>query len=374
MTTPVESHPPRRILAVCGSLQARSGNRALIDCALRVAPAGAEVIPFEGLRELPPFDPDVEPGAVASVERWRQALRDCEAVIVACPEYGFSVPGVLKNAIDWVIGSAELERKIVATAACVSWPERGRRGLEALHVPLRAVSARIVGGRPILKGPSFEQDVAALLGAIVREIERGDASPPGIEVWFDFASTYSYLAASRVEDLATRAHLPLVWRPFLLGPIFQKQGWADSPFNLYAAKGRYMWRDLERECERAALPFKRPSAFPRNGVRAARLALCAEREPWCGRFVRAVFHANFVEDRDIASAEVLAEILRGLDLPAEDLLQRAESAEQKPRLRQQIARAEQLGIFGAPSFLVDGELFWGDDRLDEAIAWARRPG
>ncbi len=372
MTPPVESRSPRRILAVCGSLQDKSGNRALIDCAVRVAPSGVEVIPFEGLRELPPFDPDAMAGSVASVERWRHALRDCDAVLVACPEYGFSLPGVLKNAIDWVIGSAELERKIVATTASVSWPERGRRGLEALHVPLRAVSARIVGGRPILKGPSFEQDVAALLVAVVREIERGDASPPGIEVWFDLASTYSYLAVSRAEDLATRAHLALVWRPFLLGPIFQKQGWADSPFNLHAAKGRYMWRDLERECARAALPFKKPSTFPRNSVRAARLALCAEGEPWCGPFIRAVFHANFAEDRDVASPEVLAEILRELGLPAEDLLQRAESAEQKPRLRQQTERAEQLGIFGAPSFIVDGELFWGNDRLDEAIAWARR--
>jgi NAD(P)H-dependent FMN reductase len=220
------------------------------------------VLAFEGLRDLPPFDPDVADGTVEAVERWRRALHESDAVLIACPEYGFSLPGVLKNAIDWVIGSAELEGKIVATTASVAFAERGRRGLEALHVPLRAVSARIVGGHPIVKGPRFDQDVAALLTGVVREIERGDASPRRIEVWFDFASTYSYLAVSRVEDFAHRARIETVWRPFLLGPVFQKQGWNDSPFNLYPAKGRHMWRDLERECERAALPFQRPSAFP----------------------------------------------------------------------------------------------------------------
>jgi len=372
MSTPASGPTRRRILTVCGSLQARSGNRALLDGAARLASAGVEVLAFEGLRDLPPFDPDLAEGSVEAVERWRRALHESDAVLIACPEYGFSLPGVLKNAIDWVIGSAELEGKIVATTASVSFPERGRRGLEALHVPLRAVSARIVGGHPIVKGPRFDQDLAALLANVVREIERGDASPRRVEVWFDFASTYSYLAVSRVEDFAHRARIETVWRPFLLGPVFQKQGWSGSPFNLYPAKGRYMWRDLERECERAALPFQRPSTFPRNSVRAARLALCAEGEPWCGRFIRAVFEANFALDRDIARPEVLGDILQNLGLPATEWLERAESAEHKPRLRAQTERAEHLGLFGAPSFLVDGELFWGNDRLDEALAWARR--
>jgi 2-hydroxychromene-2-carboxylate isomerase/NAD(P)H-dependent FMN reductase len=366
-----------RVLAVSGSLHARSGNRALLETAAAVAPAGVEVTPFEGLRELPPFDPDAEAASIPAVEAWREALRACDAVLVACPEYGFSLPGVLKNAIDWVIGSGELEGKVVGVTAAVSIADRGRRGLDALGVPLRAVSARVLGGRPIVRGPGLDGDVAALLAAIAREVERRDDAPRArLEVWFDFASTYSYPAVSRVEDLAGRCHLESVWRPFLLGPIFQNQGWSDSPFNVYPAKGRYMWRDLERECARAvpSLPFRRPSVFPRNGVLAARVVVAHEREPWCGRFIRAVFHAQFAEDRDIASAVVVSAILGELGLPAAGILACADSAEHRPKLRQQTERAAEIGIFGAPTFVVGDEIFWGNDRLEQAVDFALRAG
>jgi 2-hydroxychromene-2-carboxylate isomerase/NAD(P)H-dependent FMN reductase len=363
-----------RVLGVPGSLQARSGNRVLIETAVAVAPKDVEVTLFDGLRDLPPFDPDAFAGSTPAVERWRGAIRECDAVLIACPEYGFSLPGIVKNAIDWVIGTGELERKIVAVTSAVRVAGRGRLGLEALIGALGAVSARIVGGHPIVRGPTLADEVAALLRAIVLEADRGvDTAWPRVEAWFDFASTYSYLAVSRVEDLARRANVELVWRPFLLGPIFQKQGWNDSPFNLYPAKGKYMWRDLERECARMSpsLPFRRPSSFPRNGLRAARIAITAEAQPWCGRFVQAVFRANFAEDRDIGSAEVLSTILGELGLAADEILARAESTDQKPRLRQQTERAQELGIFGAPTFVAGGEIFWGNDRLEQALAWAR---
>jgi len=80
-----------------------------------------------------------------------------------------------------------------------------------------------------------------------------------IQFWFEFASTYSYPAAMRLEQAAAQAGVALEWKLFLLGPIFRSQGWSDSPFNLYPAKGRYMWRDLERTCEKAGLPFRRPT-------------------------------------------------------------------------------------------------------------------
>jgi len=196
---------------------------------------------------------------------------------------------------------------------------------------------------------------------------------PAIEVWFELASPYSYLGVSRVEDVARAAGVPIAWRPFLLGPIFQKQGWSDSPFNLYPAKGRYMWRDMERLAARYALAFRRPSVFPRSGVLAARVALVAADEGWCGPFARAAFAASFAHDRDIASRDVLAEIVADLGHDADATLARAESAANKPRLRAQTARAEELGIFGAPTFAVDGEIFWGDDRLEQAVAWALAP-
>src|ERR1700751_6401385 len=94
-----------------------------------------------------------------------------------------------------------------------------------------------------------------------------------IELWFDFASTYSYPAAMRVEELTGSYGCIVQWRPFLLGAIFQKQGWNDSPFNIYPAKGRYMWRDLERLCAALGLPLKRPDPFPQNSLIAARVAL-----------------------------------------------------------------------------------------------------
>ena len=98
---------------------------------------------------------------------------------------------------------------------------------------------------------------------------------PSLDFWFDFASTYSYPAAMRIASLAETSGVTVRWRPFMLGPIFKAQGWATSPFNLYPAKGRNMWRDLERICAALDLPFKRPDPFPQNSLLAARAALVA---------------------------------------------------------------------------------------------------
>jgi NAD(P)H-dependent FMN reductase len=164
-----------RILAVCGSLQATSANLALLHAAARSAPAGVEIVLFDGLRDLPHFDPDLEAqGVPPAVDRWRRALAASDALLIASPEYGHSLPGVLKNAIDWVIGSGELERKVVATTASVPGPERGRLGLKALGVALGAVRATIVGGEPIARGPAFERDVAALVQRLVDAARKED--------------------------------------------------------------------------------------------------------------------------------------------------------------------------------------------------------
>ena len=171
----------------------------------------------------------------------------------------------------------------------------------------------------------------------------------------------------RIEQRAAEAGVALAWRPFLLGPIFREQGWNDSPFNLYPAKGRYMWRDVERVCAELRLPFRRPSVFPRNGLRAARIACRHQEEAWLPDFVRAVYHASFAENRDPADPAVLAELLAGLGLPGEPILARASEDAAKHALREQTGRAVERGIFGAPSFWVDGELHWGNDRLDAAL-------
>jgi 2-hydroxychromene-2-carboxylate isomerase len=196
--------------------------------------------------------------------------------------------------------------------------------------------------------------------------------PGTVEFWFEFASTYSYPAAMRIEPLARGAGVTLVWRPFLLGPIFAGQGWRDSPFNIYPAKGRYMWRDLDRICERLGVPLRRPSQFPRNGLLAARVATAAAAAPWLPDFVRGVYHANFADDRDIAQRDVVSAVLTTRGIDAEPWLEQAASEAVKGQLRASTDEAMAVGIFGAPTMRVGDELFWGNDRVEEAIAWARR--
>ncbi len=197
------------------------------------------------------------------------------------------------------------------------------------------------------------------------------ATPLDIEFWFEFGSTYSYLTASRIEAACQAAGVRIHWRPFLLGPIFKAQGWDDSPFNLSPEKGAYMWRDMERLCEGYGLAFARPSVFPRNGLLPARIA-CAHRDaPWLPAFARAVYAANFAHDRDIASPDVIGGILGALDQPGEALVEEAGGDPVKAMLREATEQARDMGIFGAPSFRVGDELFWGNDRMGDAIAHAR---
>ena len=196
---------------------------------------------------------------------------------------------------------------------------------------------------------------------------------PTLDFWFEFASTYSYPAAMRIAPLAAASGVNVRWRPFLLGPIFKTQGWDNSPFNLYPAKGRYMWRDLQRICEALSLPFVQPSVFPQNTVLAARVAMVGLAQDWGDDFCRAVYAAEFGEGRNIGEPGRIAAVLRLIGQDAEAVLQQAQADAIKSALRAQTEEAQRLGIFGAPSFATaDGELFWGNDRLEAAIEWAGR--
>jgi len=191
-----------------------------------------------------------------------------------------------------------------------------------------------------------------------------------LSFWFEFASTYSYPAAMRIEALAIERGVKLTWRPFLLGPIFHEQGWNDSPFNIYPVKGRYMWRDLDRICAAHRIPMRHPSQFPRNGLLAARVACRFADAPWLPDFVRAVYRANFAEDLDISSPETVTRCLAVSGRDPAALLAEAQSPEAKERLRANTNEAIALGIFGAPSFTIGSELFWGHDRIEDALKWA----
>ena len=175
----------------------------------------------------------------------------------------------------------------------------------------------------------------------------------------------------RVEEEATKHCVEVDWRPFLLGPIFAKQGWTTSPFNVYPGKGRYMVRDIERLAQARGLAFACRRAFPPTAC--SRRALPSwDAKRMGARLSRAVFDAAFARGEDIASEPVLANALATAGLDAARVLPRGSDPAVKDALKAQTAEAERLGIFGAPSFVTaDGELFWGDDRLEHALAWVR---
>ena len=195
-------------------------------------------------------------------------------------------------------------------------------------------------------------------------------SAPSLEFWFEFASTYSHVAAQRIEAAARNAGVSVVWRPFLLGPIFHSQGWNDSPFNIYPAKGAYMWIDMQRQCAKHGVPFRKPSKFPRPSLLATRIAVALEPSPaLVAEFVRRVYLANFHDDADTTSNDVIRGVLQSMALPDSDaVLERATTNETKERLRARNEEAVARGIFGAPTFLIGSDLYWGNDRLEDALA------
>ncbi len=194
--------------------------------------------------------------------------------------------------------------------------------------------------------------------------------PPEIEFWFEFGSNYSYLSVMRIEAAALRHGVRIVWKPFLLGPIFRALGMETSPFLLQKEKGAYMWQDMVRQCRKYGLQWRRPSVFPRNGVLPARVALIGAAEPWIGAFSRRVMELNFAYDEDINAPGQLAPVLADLGLPAADILDRAQAEPAKALLREQTEHARARGIFGAPTFFVGTDMFWGNDRLDDAMQFA----
>src|SRR4051794_1305538 len=176
-----------------------------------------------------------------------------------------------------------------------------------------------------------------------------------MDFFYEFASTYSYVTAMRLAPLAKAAGVTVRWRPFLLGPIFKAQGWETSPFNLYPAKGRYMVRDCERLCARLGLTFRLPDPFPQPSLNAARVALVALAEGWGEDFTRAVYRAEFAEGHQVKELSVIAEIVGELGRDDAATLARAQSDEIKAKLRAETEEAQRLGIFGAPSFIANGE-------------------
>jgi 2-hydroxychromene-2-carboxylate isomerase len=204
----------------------------------------------------------------------------------------------------------------------------------------------------------------------MRDSTQTSEQSPEIEFWFEFGSNYSYLSVMRIEDEARRRGVRIAWKPFLLGPIFRDLGFENSPFVLQKEKGAYVWQDMARQCRKYGLRWTQPSTFPRLGVLPLRVALLGAERPWIGAFCRKVMELNWALDQDINQPEPLARILAELGLPAAAILDQAQAEPTKTLLREQTEQARVRGIFGAPTFFVGTEMFWGNDRLDDALLFA----
>jgi 2-hydroxychromene-2-carboxylate isomerase len=193
-----------------------------------------------------------------------------------------------------------------------------------------------------------------------------------IAFWFEFGSTYTYLTVARLRTAAAAAGVEVEWKPFLLMPLLIEQGMNLGPFLPYPRKIAYMWRDLERRAAEHGLPYRQPEKYPpEETLTSARLALLGAQEGWCASFVESAFHQHWTQGRLIGTADNIETALRQAGQDPEAALARARSPAIKEGLKLQTEEARRAGLFGSPSFLVGDELFWGDDRLEQAIAWAR---
>jgi len=185
-----------------------------------------------------------------------------------------------------------------------------------------------------------------------------------VDFYFDFSSTNSYFAAFLLPEICVRHAARVRWLPLHLAALFR-----DTGFDVMAMpkpKARYLWRDHQRYAEWTGLPFRKPSRFPIKTATALRSVLAAARMSAGGEadFAQAVFRAYWEHDRNIAERSVLAEEATRVGLDAEALLARSDDPSVREELATVTARAAERGVFGAPTFFIDEEMFWGKDRLD----------
>ena len=197
--------------------------------------------------------------------------------------------------------------------------------------------------------------------------------PKPIEFHFDFSSPYSYIASEQIESVATRYGRTVDYKPVLLGAVFKASGGAPLT-ELYGPKASYAKRDFERSARYAGVPYKQPSRFPIGSVAAKRSVVWLQqhRPELVAPFIHAVYRAFFVDDRDISSAAVVGEIAHEVGIDPDELAAGAQQPETKEQLRSQVDQAIQAGIFGAPTIIVDGEIFWGNDRIPQIERWLEK--
>ncbi len=197
--------------------------------------------------------------------------------------------------------------------------------------------------------------------------------PRELDFFFFIGSTYTYLAVNRVEEIAEREGVLLRWRPFDVRAIMIEQN--NRPFIGKPVKLQYMWRDLERRARRYGIPFESIPDYPVDPEGLAnRVGVVASLEGWCPQYTRATYRAWFLENKAPGVAQHVRSILSELGKDPEATIARADHEEIRARYDAETGRARQLGIFGAPTFVSGEEIFWGDDRFEDAIDWVKTHG
>lgn len=192
-----------------------------------------------------------------------------------------------------------------------------------------------------------------------------------VQFWFDFASPYAFVAAKRVQAVIASEPIRFDWQPFLVGVALRAKTRGISSTQLVTeAEARYRKHDIRRTCEQLGLPLRWPSNYPRGSLLAARIAYWARGKDWQLPFVDAVFNANFLEDRDISTLECVQSILESIGVEPSVAIASATTVTQKQMFKSHVENALASGIFGVPTFAVGEELFWGNDRLDQALQLA----
>ena len=191
-----------------------------------------------------------------------------------------------------------------------------------------------------------------------------------IQFFYFIGSTYSYLSIARAEALAAQAGVELIWRPFSVRTLMREQN--NIPFATKPVKMQYMWRDLERRAQKFGVPFEGAPPYPIDSQELANhVATLAAREGWCKAFTQAAYRAWFLHKQDPGTTDNLSRILASIGRDAPACIAQASDDRTKQEYLESTERARQLGLFGSPSFVVGSEVFWGDDRLEDALAWCK---
>ena len=199
-----------------------------------------------------------------------------------------------------------------------------------------------------------------------------------IDFYFDYTSPFGYLAGERIEAIAHSHQRELVWRPVLLGAIFKTTG--QTPLLDQPLKGEYSKKDIARSAREHDIPYQHPDNFPIAGVAASRATLwlrdhaLSENRAKTGAFVRTVYRAYFTQGKDITNPETVAELATSLKIDGKALLQAISEQPAKDALRTEVDNAVTAGVFGSPMMVVDGEAFWGDDRMAQLDRWLQKGG